>query len=494
MKSKFFIVGFALAAWNAVSAQGITFNKDIAPIVFQNCSGCHRPGEVGPMPLTNYAEVSAWGGMVKYVTANKIMPPWRPDPHYSRFADERRLTDKEIELIGRWVDDDMPEGDPAHLPPFPDFPTGSPLGEPDVVYTIPAFTVPNNGDVYHRVTIPSGFTSDKWINGVELVPDNRAIVHHMLLYVGQYMQNMIGGWVPGQRDRFLPNNMAYKVPAGSNLILEIHYAPGSMGQVDQSQIKFHFSPNQINPRQVFIQPYINWITGLQNGPLRLQPGEVKTFNNSFNLSNNISVLGLSPHMHLIGRSMKVFSVHGSDTIRLIDVPDWNFAWQGFYTPQKLIKIPSGSAIKAISTYDNTSNNPFNPSSPPQLVNAGESTYDEMLLCYFTFVNYQAGDENIWLTDTTQNALTVYPGDADNDGNVTPSDFFLTAAGYGKAGPVRAPLHQSTVFRAQKASYWPSATLYRGTSLNDAFLDANGDGALNLFDVAVTVMHRGQSRP
>ncbi|MCS7085425.1 MAG: hypothetical protein RMM53_06515, partial [Bacteroidia bacterium] len=222
--------------------------------------------------------------------------------------------------------------------------------------------------------------------------------------------------------------------------------------------------------------------------------EVKTFYNSLTINNNISVLGLAPHMHLIGRSMKVFSVLGNDTVKLINIPDWNFAWQGFYTPQKLIKIPAGSAIKAISVYDNTPNNPFNPSNPPQLVRSGESTYDEMLLCYFTYVNYQPGDENVWLTDTTKNALTVYPGDADNDGTVSVSDFYLTAAGYGRTGPIRDPLHRSTVFRAQTASYWPTSTPYRGSVVNDAFLDANGDGALNLFDVAVAVMHRGLTRP
>ena len=419
-----------LCSWGAKAQNTPTFSEDVASIVWNNCTVCHRPGEIGPMPFTNYQEVKSWAGMIAYTTENKIMPPWHPDPHFSRLANERILSSEEIATLRKWADAGAPEGDPTKTPPLPKFPEGSQLGTPDTVYFAPNYTIPENKDVYVNFVIPSGSDFERFVSAIELVPDQRAVVHHMLLYldtkgrgreldaqtpepgyrtegtgVGFTDDGMIAGWVPGQTNRFFPKGMGIRIPKNADLILQIHYAPGSMGKSDRSRMHFFYDDDVYRP--VTIDPTINWYLGMVNGPLDIPANTVKTFYNAIPNTKNISLIGIAPHMHLIGRSMKVFatSLNGRDTIPLIDVPEWNFNWQGFYSFKKPIKIPTGYMIRATTVYDNTPNNPFNPSSPPKRVKSGEATTDEMLLCYFTYINYQEGDENIDLEEdrtTTRN--------------------------------------------------------------------------------------------
>jgi hypothetical protein len=328
-----------------------------------------------------------------------------------------------VATLRAWADAGAPEGDPSLTPALPSFPVGSQLGTPDTVYFIPEYTVPENKDVYVNFVIPAGYDVERFVNGIELVPDQRPIVHHMLLYmdlegrgreldaqspepgyrtegtgVGFNDDGLLAGWVPGQTNRFYPKGMGIRIPSGADLILQIHYAPGSLGRKDRSRIHFFFDDNAHRP--VTIMPIINWYIGMLNGPLDIPANEVKTFYNAVPNAGNISLIGIAPHMHLIGKSMKIYatSLNARDTIRLIDIPDWNFNWQGFYAFKKPVKIPAGYIIRATTVYDNTPNNPFNPSSPPKRVRAGEATTDEMLLCYFTYVSYQDGDEHLDLEE------------------------------------------------------------------------------------------------
>jgi len=176
---RFVLLLFLFFAVQIPSAKAqVTYSKDIAPIIYNNCTSCHRPGEIGPMPLTNFEEVSSWSGMIEYVTAIKYMPPWKPNKEYSNFVGERGLTDSEIELIADWVAAGSPQGDPALEPPLPDFPDGSQLGTPDLILEMEEeyFIEGNNQDDYRVFVIPTGLTEDKEIAAVEFRPGNTNIL------------------------------------------------------------------------------------------------------------------------------------------------------------------------------------------------------------------------------------------------------------------------------------------------------------------------------
>jgi hypothetical protein len=293
-------------------------------------------------------------------------------------------------------------------------------------------------DEYRTFVIHSGNTESKYLNSVEFIPGNPAAVHHMLFYQDTsdisyqkdqddpapgYASNgtttaspyavMIGGWAPGGTVYKLPDNMGFEVPANSDYVVEIHYAPGSMGQTDSTKINMKFTTVP-GIRPVYVAPILyHYPPSLINWPLTIPANQVKTFNEKSGTFNvNLSLLSVAPHMHLIGKSFKVFMVKTpGDTTNLISIPDWNFHWQENYGFQKLIKFPAGAQIYGQATYDNTTNNPFNPSNPPVTVHLGESTLDEMMVCFFAYLGYQSGDENVILDSTL---ISGVPGVTTND--------------------------------------------------------------------------------
>ncbi len=254
-------------------AQEVTFSEHIAPIVFNNCTVCHRDGEIGPMSLTNYEEISAWATSIAEVTSEGIMPPWPPDSSFSRFVGERALTADQIQMLGDWATAGAPEGDPAATPPLPDFPEGSVLGEPDLTVTVSdSYTIKgNNRDEYRVFVLPTGLTEEKELVAVEFRPGNPQIVHHALISIdttgearkldaqdapaGYASFGGFGvpateglaypGWVPGATPRFFPAGTGLKLPAGADLLLQIHYAPWPVADSDQSSINLFFAEKPV---------------------------------------------------------------------------------------------------------------------------------------------------------------------------------------------------------------------------------------------------------
>jgi hypothetical protein len=358
--------------------------------------------------------------MIAYVTANRTMPPWKPDPAYKHFADERVLSTDEINRISEWVNNDMPEGNPADLPEPPVFPTGSHIGIPDFQEAIPTYTVSGTSDVYRNFVLSSTRSVDQWVKAVEVVPGNRQIVHHVLVFadttgaarsldaqsptepgypssgggVGVSGAVLLCGWVPGGGPLVLPDGLGLYLSRKADLILQVHYAPGSQNQLDATQLLLkYYPPTQQAIRRVQISAAINHGPALLNGPLRIEPNEIKTFDARFTLPRKTTVLGVAPHMHLIGRSFKVWGeAAGEPEIPLISVPDWDFNWQGFYMYKNPVILSTGTQVKAQAVYNNTANNPFQPANPPVRITVGEGTTDEMLLCYFISVPYRTGDE------------------------------------------------------------------------------------------------------
>jgi hypothetical protein len=425
-------LGLTLRVW----AQGDdpTFTEDIAPIIYQHCTKCHREGEIGPMPLTNYAEVSGWAPMIEYVTSIRYMPPWSPDQHYSEFLGERFLTDEQIDLIADWVAVGAPEGPPEAEPALPVFPTGSQVGQPDTVISFARSYehAGNNQDQYQVFVLPTGLTEDKVLKSIELRPGNPKIVHHALFALdttgeGQLLDDQSAaygytsfggfgvqqvvdypGYVPGNVPRYYPEGIGQPIYAGSDLLVQMHYAPGPVVESDSSSVNLFFArPDEGIERMVETYVMLPFEGTLVNGPFIIPPNAVKTFHGTFTVPIPVSMLGIAPHMHLLGKDWTVYAVSPQgDTTNLIHVPEWDFNWQGAYFFKQMMVLEAGSVIHAFATYDNTADNPLNPNQPPTWMSWGERTSDEMFYLPFLYVPYQLGDEDLVFTEAQDSSGTT----------------------------------------------------------------------------------------
>jgi Copper type II ascorbate-dependent monooxygenase, C-terminal domain len=425
--------------------QQITFSEHIAPIIYKNCSSCHRPGEAGPFSLLTYQDAKSRSALMKFVTKTRFMPPWPADASYTHFVDEKVLTQDEIDLIVRWVDEGCAIGDSSKIPPIPIFPKGSQLGTPDFVikfrdvYKIKG----NNQDQFLLMRIPYEIPEDKFISVIEVIPDNRKLLHHinaqLLSYEFEKKKDVFPGRVFVNLDSFPDKLIAYKelglanddgltfpmltqsvtnyLPGvtpplypdgiggfkmtrkGALFLKDIHYGPSRVDTTDETFFNVFFAKQPSKrPTQEFqmgtfgISPTVP--------ELIIPPNEIKTFTSTYQVPFDISILTVNPHMHLLGKTFWAYAVSlKGDTIPLIKINKWDFRWQYFYTFKKMVKIPKGSTIHTVGVFDNTRENPNNPFSPPQLVSEREGsmrTSDEMFQFIVTYLPYMNGDENISL--------------------------------------------------------------------------------------------------
>jgi hypothetical protein len=420
-----------------------TFNEDIAPIIFKNCAPCHRPSEAGPFPLLTYDDVLKKAKTVAAVTQARYMPPWPADPSYSHFLGERVLKDDEIRMIQRWVAAGSPAGDPAKLPPQPQFPESA-FGKPDLVVKMrePMRIPGDNTDRFMVIKIPYEIPKATFVRAIEFVPGNRKLIHHMNGHIVQYddkkrdpnqgpfivnresvktlensydaihLLNDDGSYPTLTRSvaNYLPGGVS---PAGypegiggwtlnrrgAFLMRDIHYGPSPVDTEDQSYFNVFFTDKP--PVRPTMEMQLGTL-GISEiiPPLIIPPNVVKTFTTKTVVDQDISLLTINPHMHLLGKSFEAFAATPEGrTIPLIKISKWNFRWQYFYTFPKMVKIPKGSTIAAIGVYDNTAQNPNNPFSPPREVigtNGSMRVTDEMFQLIMTYLPYQPGDENIGL--------------------------------------------------------------------------------------------------
>ena len=402
---------FLLAAGPAF-AEGPTFNKDVAPILRKNCAGCHRPGEVGPFSLIDYKDAAKRSGFLGEIVASRRMPPWSPEPGFGEFHDARRLTDPEIKTITDWAAAGAPEGNPKDLAEPPKFPEGWQLGTPDLVLKVPSsFEVPSNGrDVTRCFVIPIPTDSDRTVAAIEFRPGNRKVVHHALLFldstgaarkkdeadpslgyssfggIGILPTGSLGGWAPGAMPRFLPDGMGKMLRKGSDLVLQVHYHPDGKPESDQSTVGIYFT--KAPARQI--------VAGIavRTRKLDIPAGEshYHVTAQSEPLPADVQAIGIAPHMHYIGKEMKVVAeAPDGSTTPLIWIKDWDFNWQGQYQFKTLVKLAKGTIIKLDASYDNSEGNPRNPSKPPKPVHWGEQTTDEMCLLGVQVVTETSAD-------------------------------------------------------------------------------------------------------
>ncbi len=399
----------------------VNYSEHIAPIIYKNCTSCHRPNEIGPMPLTSYSEVRKYGEMIKFVTDNKSMPPWQPTKSFSTFIAERGLTSVEIKNISDWVELGMPQGDPNKEPALPKYSDGSQLGTPDLVLKLSKAFVHkgDNKDMYWIFVLPTGLTEYKEIGAIEVRPDNKKIVHHVLLaidslgeakklddatseygYVGfggfgsSNLRPMVG-YVPGATPTIFPDGIGLPLPKKSDIVIQIHYAPSAIEQLDQTSVNIFFRKEKV---ERYMQNFVMLPFFLKNGPFIINADSVKSFRGEYKLPVDVTIFAIGPHAHLLGKYWRVMAVNEKgDSIPLIEIKDWKFNWQNSYFLRKPVVLKKGSKLVGWATYDNTVNNPLNPNNPPKEISWGENTSDEMFYLPFFYTSYKSGDENMILS-------------------------------------------------------------------------------------------------
>jgi hypothetical protein len=420
----------------------VTFAEHIAPVIYTNCTKCHQKGEAGPFNLVSYEDVSRRGKLIKYVTEKRIMPPWPADPSYSHFANEMFLTDQQIGLIKRWVDEGMLPGDTGSLESPEKINQSLNLGKPDLIVRVPRIKIPgNNTDLFTVVKIPYEIEQDTFVRAIEFVCGNKKLVHHMNGHLIQFdpakkknlntgkawvnqdqtqstqihkelgilhddgsyapMTPSVSNYLPGALFSFYPKEIGgYKMSRkGAFYLNDMHFGPTPVDAVDSSYFNVYYSA----------EPPKRPVSEFQMGTLGIAPvvpdliipaNEVKKFTIQAEMPEDISLVSIVPHMHLIGKSYQAYAVKPSgDTIPLIRINNWDFRWQYFYQFEKLVRIPRGTIIYVEGVYDNTASNPDNPYNPPREIrerNGSMKTTDEMFQLIVTYVPYQPGDEKISL--------------------------------------------------------------------------------------------------
>ena len=380
-------------------AETVIFSRDIAPILFEHCVICHRPGALGPMSLMSYQEVRPWARAIQEQVSARRMPPWKPEPGYGGpFIGDRRLSDAQLRLIQQWVAQGAVEGAPAALPPMREWPAQWHLGEPDLIVEIPAaYTLPAGGpDLLRKFAIPIPIARTRYVRGLEFQPGNPRVVHHANMridptpasreldaadpesgyegvtpFAARFPPGYFLGWTPGQSRPLTPDNMAWRLDPGADMLLELHLMPGTQSERVRSRIGFYFTdaaPTRV-PATIRL--------GRQNLDI---PAGAKDYvsRDTYVLPVDVEVYGVQPHAHYLAREVKGFATLPDGTRRwLIYIKDWDFDWQDSYAYAKPFVLPKGTELTMQITYDNSAGNRRNPHSPPTRVTWGQKSSNEM---------------------------------------------------------------------------------------------------------------------
>ncbi|HEV8482876.1 MAG TPA: hypothetical protein VGV87_04895, partial [Blastocatellia bacterium] len=413
----------------------VTFNRDVAPILFNNCVECHRPNDIAPMSLLNYKEARPWARSIKEKVVTREMPPWSPDPAYGEFSNDHRLTQQQIETVVAWVDQGAKEGNAKDLPSLPEFANGGwEIGKPDVVFTMgEEYSVePNAPDNYINFFIPTNFKEDKWIQAAEIQPGNRKVVHHVIAFIqtpqmmakrgenpgrrstassvmymdgslkrvkmdapvtddGCASQNasrragagaeeqegqLLAGYAPGKQVDIWPVGTAKKVPAGATLMFQMHYSAfrGALKETQKDRTKIGLIFAKEPPDKIVMT------AGAANLSFKIPAGaENHEVTACLTLPADVQVSSYMPHMHLRGKDMKYEAVYADGRREtLLWVPKFSFNWQEMYFLKKPLTLPKGTKLIITAHFDNSAKNKYNPD-PKKDVRWGDPTYDEMMI-------------------------------------------------------------------------------------------------------------------
>ncbi len=403
------------AAWAGASTSGPVqpaFYKDVLPIFQENCQECHRTGEIAPFPLTTYSSSRPWAKAIKAAVLAHKMPPWFADPHYGSFSNDRSLSKEQIATLVAWVDAGAPAGDEKDAPAPRRFTEGWNIARPDAVIAMTQpFRVPATGEVdYQYIVLPTGFTGDKWVQAAEMRPSARGVVHHIVVFVrppestwlrgeaqpgvpyvpprknpdgslrsdinGNNLANeMLTIYTPGMVPDIWPAGVAKKIPAGSDLVFQIHYTTNGKAVGDQGKIGLVFA-KEPPARRALTLPAANL-------GFRIPPGEANyRVDAKMMFPNGAEVLSFFPHMHLRGRAFQYVAVYpDGHSETLLKVDPYDFHWQLSYKERHPVELPPGTRFECTAWFDNSVNNPNNPD-PAAEVRWGEQTREEMMVGFF----------------------------------------------------------------------------------------------------------------
>jgi len=393
----------------------VTFHRDVVGILQERCQGCHRQGEIGPMPLSTYKEVRPWAKAIKQAVVSRKMPPWHADRSVGKFHNDPSLSQKEIDILSAWADTGAIEGDPKDAPPARVFVEGWNIVNPDLIVEMPkTYEVPAKGTIeYTYIIVPTGFTEDRWISGAEYRPGNRSVVHHATLFVrppestwlrkypvGEFfvpqeqirtastprpaattnaganaLNTRIAGYVPGRPERNLDPGYGMLIPKGSDLVFQLHYTANGKAASDRSRVGLVFAKTPPQKRVFSFSAF--------NDAFAIPPGaENYAVTGSGVLGLDAELIEVYPHMHLRGKSMVLTAVYpNGQREEILRVPSYDFNWQLLYQLGESKKLPKGTILIADGAFDNSLNNRYNPD-PKAEVRWGDQSWDEMMAGFF----------------------------------------------------------------------------------------------------------------
>jgi hypothetical protein len=415
------LCSIAIAA-AANAAPQVTFYKDVLPVLQKNCQTCHRPGEAAPMTFMSYDETRPWAKAIKAAVATKKMPPWFADSHFGKFSNDRSLAQADIDILTNWADSGSVAGNPKDAPRAVAFVEGWRINKPDLVLTMPvAFNVPTSGTIdYQYVVIPTGFTEDKYVQMAEARPGDPSVVHHIIAFIrepgnpwlkglkpgvpfdakqamedaqreaqahpqqgqrrgegggGGFGGDFLAGYAPGTLPNIMKPGQAKLIPAGSDIILQMHYTATGKASTDISKVGIIFATQPASERVITL--------AATTANFAIPPGDSNyKVETTLKLQDDATLINLLPHMHFRGKDFiyKVTYPSG-ETETLLSVPHYDFNWQLTYDLAQPKLLPKGTVIDCIAHYDNSANNKFNPD-PTKEVHYGEQTWEEMMFGFF----------------------------------------------------------------------------------------------------------------
>lgn len=388
-----FIAAVTLAC---LKADPPTFYRDVSPILERHCQECHRPGEIAPMPLVSYQETRPWAKAIRDEVRARKMPPWFADRCCGKFGNGRSLSDGEISTLVHWVEAGAPEGDKRDAPAAVRWTDGWNITRPDAVFEIPPFNVPSSGAIeYQYFAVPTHFTEDKWVEAVEVRPGARKAVHHAVVYIrepgstwtsGPTKADILQVHAPGTAPEIWPAGMAKLIPAGSDLVFEIHYTPDGKPERDTTKIGVIFAKKPPEKRVLTLQ--------MDRSDFAIPPGDpdyrVSVWGT---LPNDALLLGMFPHMHLRGKAFEFMRVlpDGRPDV-MLRVSKYNFYWQLDYKLAAPLPLKKGTRLVWTAWFDNSANNPLNPD-PLKEVRYGHQSWDEMMVGFFDVAVDAGVDKN-----------------------------------------------------------------------------------------------------
>ncbi|HKV23446.1 MAG TPA: tetratricopeptide repeat protein [Candidatus Acidoferrum sp.] len=413
------------------SEHTVTFDNEIAPIIFHYCSQCHHPGEAGPFPLLTYEDVKTHGRQIAYMTQKRTMPPWLPDPGGPKFVGELRLTDEQIRLIQEWVDEGEIEGKPSDLPAEPQFAAGWELGQPDVIVNAPKpYMLSASGtDQYWNFVFRTPVDRTRWLKAIEIRPGDKRLVHHANVLVdreetGRRLEKVPGAgfggmeliieseafdpdshflfWKPGSPPYVEPEGMALRLDKTTDLILNTHLQPSGKPELIQPTLGLYFTDKPATKHPILIQ--------LDNDRALDIPAGDKNFmvSDDFVLPVEASVLAIYPHAHYLGKDLLSYATLPDGTKKtLIHISHWDLNWQAVYRYVTPLDLPSGTKISMRFIYDNSAENVRNPNDPPIRVRAGNRAVDEMAHLWLQVLPKAAAGSNEDPRVTIEEALAKH---------------------------------------------------------------------------------------